>query len=216
MNKVDRTKRTRNALCFYKNSFQLRPPYLVLCDGNFIFAATDLKIDLEEQFTEIFQGQIYLKVSNCALDELDKMDGREFKDAKIYAHRKMQKFHCTHQTKSPKQCILDALRHGFTGAICTQDKSLRRIVHRDYPKNPVFFIARTIQIVPPPQGLKDKVTKELKEKYAAKHVEAPEIPNPNEEVSDEGDYNNENEEENINEIDNNIEANEKSQGGEEN
>ena len=173
MNKVEKVKKLKSGFKFYKNSFELHPPYLILLDSNFIFAAVDSQINLEEAFTSVVKGQIYLKVSDCALKELDQMQGRNFSEAKKYAHTKCQKFVCKHPPKSPNQCILQALSQGFKGFVCTQDQQLRRKIHRDYPKTPVFFIInQTLTICPPPKSLREKVKNDLIAKYAPQAIPA--------------------------------------------
>ena len=172
MNKVERIKKLKSGIKFYKNSFGIHPPYLILCESNFLFAAIDSNINIEESFKEIFRGQIYLKISECSLFELNGMKGNQFKSTKTFAHSKCQKFKCGHPPKNPRSCILQALRQGFNGSVATQDPELRRKIHRDFPKNPVFFIAKqTLQISPPPKSLKQKVQRELVEKYAPQSLQ---------------------------------------------
>lgn len=171
MNRVQKIKKLKAGFKFYKNSFDLHPPYLILCDSNFLFAAIDSNISLEETFKSVFKGQIYLKVSNCALHELDltsaQIKGPTMSETKRFAYTKCQKFKCSHPPKKPSLCIYQALHQGFQGCVCTQDKDLRRKIHRDFPKIPVFFIAnQSVVIVPPPKSLREKVKIELMEKYA--------------------------------------------------
>lgn len=197
MNRVQKIKKLKTGFKFYKNSFGLHPPYLILCDSNFLYAAVDSKISLEETFKSVFKGQIYLKVSNCALHELDlavQLKGPKLSETKRFAYTKCQKFVCNHPPKKPSQCIIQALHQGFQGSVCTQDKDLRRKIHRLFPKTPVFFIAnQSVVIVPPPQSLKDKVKAELMARYApqplkkenAEPQEDIELPNKNTEEEEE-------------------------------
>lgn len=169
MIRVERAKKLKTGVNFYKNSFRMHPPYLILCDGNFLFAATDLRItNLEEQFHNAFKGTVFLKASDCVTAELSKMKGRGFRQAEKFAREKCQRFHCSHPPGDCAKCILDALKSGFTGAVATQDSSLRRTIHRDFPKIPVFFISDVLQIVRPPRGLRERVEAELVEKYGSK------------------------------------------------
>jgi hypothetical protein len=64
---------------FYKNSFAMRQLFMVICDGNFLFAALDWKLDLEQSFPDIFCGQTYLKVPDCILSEVKPLPGGEFR-----------------------------------------------------------------------------------------------------------------------------------------
>lgn len=167
---VSHTKKLKHATSFYKNSFGYHPPYLIICDSNFIFAALDNKINLEQQFTEIFKGKVYLKVTSCTYNEINKLKGKEFEEMKKFAKEGCQRFKCNHPVKPVYSCILDSLSHGFIGGVATQDEKLRRTIHGKYPKIAVFFVNRTLQIVKPPQSLREKVNQELIEKYSPKHL----------------------------------------------
>ena len=153
MNRVQKIKKLKAGFKFYKNSFGLHPPYLILCDSNFLYAVIDSKIQLEETFKSVFKGQIYLKVSNCALHELDLLKAPKCSDTKRFAYNKCQRFNCNHKVpKKPSYCIYQALQQGFHGCVCTQDSDLRRKIHRDFPKIPVFFVSnQSMVILPPPK-----------------------------------------------------------------
>jgi rRNA-processing protein FCF1 len=181
MIRVERAKKLKTAVSFYKNSFNLHPPYMILCDGNFLFAALDRQIDLQDSLTHVFRGQIYLKLPGCILTEVQALSGPQFSALHAFVREKCQKFHCSHQPRNPFQCVVDTLRRGFVGAVATQDQRLRRVIHRDYPSVPVFFIAQHLQISPPPKSLRSKVQAELTEKYAPRQAEIPTAPPDDEE-----------------------------------
>jgi rRNA-processing protein FCF1 len=187
MIRVEKTKRIRSAVNFYKNSFAMHPPYMVVCDGNFLFAALDRKIALQQSFTDVFRGQIYLKVPDCIMSEVRSLVGDEFRRLQTLVRESCQKFRCAHRPRNPHQCIVDTLRCGFVGAVATQDQGLRRVIHRDYPKTPVFFITQQLQICPPPKSLRAKVQAELTEKYAPKRSEGDRPPGEADVADEEGD-----------------------------
>ena len=121
MIRVDRAKKLKTGVSFYRNSFRMHPPYLILCDGNFLFAAVDLKIaNLETQFQDAFKGKVYLKAPDCVTAELATMKGRGFREAEKFAKEKCQRFRCSHEPGSPAKCIISALREGFIGGVATQ------------------------------------------------------------------------------------------------
>jgi rRNA-processing protein FCF1 len=172
MIRVDRAKKLKNSVNFYKNGFAMRPPYMILCDGNFLFAACDLHIDIDQGLTDAFKGQIYLKVPTCVKSELDGFNDRKFRGTQDFVRTKCQRFHCAHRAKSANQCILDTLRRGFIGAVATQDSDVRRLIHRDYSRIPVFFIGdHGLEICPPPKSLRQKVQSDLSAKYGTKNQE---------------------------------------------
>ncbi|KAH0792704.1 hypothetical protein GPJ56_003327 [Histomonas meleagridis] len=93
---------------------------------------------------------------------------------------------------------MDLLKHGFVGGVGTQDITLRRRIHANYPEIPVFFINKTLQICRPPESLRKKVNKELIDKYAPKTLnKEEEITIEQKAVDDDGDEQKSQENENI-------------------
>ncbi|EAY17424.1 hypothetical protein TVAG_320190 [Trichomonas vaginalis G3] len=174
MNRVTHMKKLKSAMRFFKTSFGLHPPYLVLCDPNFIFASLDSKINLKDRFTEIFKGQVFLKVTECGLLEVSSLKDKNMQSTVQFCKKQCQLFKCSsHKPMNPRDCILDNLKHGFNGIVCTQDGPLRKTIQRLYPKMPIFYIDDGLQIMPPSKKLKDSVIAELEAKYAT-NTEKPE------------------------------------------
>lgn len=174
MNRVTHMKKVKSTMRFYKTSFGYHPPYLILCDPNFIFAALDTKINLKDRFTEILKDQHYLKVTECGLAEVSSMKDKNLQSTVTFCKKQCQLFKCnSHKLKSPRDCILDNLKHGFQGIVCTQDASLRKEILKLYPKIPVFYVDEGLQIMNPPKKLKESVMAELETKYGTKNEEEP-------------------------------------------
>lgn len=169
MNRVTHMKKLKNMMRFYITSFGYHPPYLILCDPNFVFAALDTKINIKDRFTDIVKGPIYLKVTECGLLEVSSMKDKNFQSTILYCKNQCQLFKCnSHKPISPHDCILDNLKHGFNGIICTQDQPLREKIHKLYPKLPIFYVEDGLQMMPPPKKLKESVRLELEQKYGTK------------------------------------------------
>ena len=175
MSRVQHQKKLKNAIRFYKSSFELHPPYIILCDPNFIFAAIDSKINILDRFTEIFKGQVYLKVTECGIAEVKEQikNSKNGKFRKLmeetlrFCKEKCQLYKCnSHKTMEPSNCILNNLEHKFRGTICTNDSKLRNEIHRKYNYIPQFYIQNGLQIVPPSKKLKEQIIGEIEEKYA--------------------------------------------------
>ena len=168
---VQRTKKLKKNVSFYRNSFGMHPPYLIICDGNFIFAALDSKVDLKKELSTAFRGQIYLKTSKCIRAEIDSRASKEteqiYFDACQYAKDQCQLLHCDHKIKNPYQCILKALKHNFKGAVGTQNKNLQDTIINKFPSIPVFYISheRSLQIIEPSKKLRSQIHQKLESKY---------------------------------------------------
>ena len=185
MSRVQHQKKLKNAVRFYKSSFELHPPYIILCDPNFIFAAIDSKINILDRFTEIFKGQVYLKVTECGIAEV-KEQIKNSKNPKFkrlmeetlnFCKEKCQLYKCnSHKIMQPSNCILNNLEHKFKGTICTNDSQLRNEIHRKYNFIPLFYIQNGLQIVPPSKKLKQQIIGEIEEKYSTVKQTQPKEP----------------------------------------
>lgn len=185
MNRVQHIKKLKTEAKFYKNSFNLHAPYIVLCDPNFVHAALMSKINIEDRLKEIFKGQIYLKVTQCGMSEIKGFKKKEFDNTIKFANKHCQLFRCnSHKPTTPHDCILDNLKHGFTGIVGTQDSLLRRKIAKDYPQIPIFFINEGLQITKPTKNLRNKIRSEIEAKYSTKpkeDVDKPSVKEPFEE-----------------------------------
>ena len=176
MNRVTHNKKLKNNFKFYKNSFNLHPPYLILCDPNFLFASVDTKTNIKDRFTEICKGQIYLKITRCGIKELETLKGNNINDTFNYIEKNLQIFKCSHKTCSPSDCILENLEKGFNGIIDTQDHKLINLIQKKYFKIPIFFLKNGLQIINPSKDLKNKIKLDLESKYSIKpNIEIPKI-----------------------------------------
>jgi rRNA-processing protein FCF1 len=69
--RVNRAKMVRKYLRFYRLVFGVNPPYNVLLDGNFIYAALKNKINIPDRLASMLQGeQFTLYVLKSSIDEL--------------------------------------------------------------------------------------------------------------------------------------------------
>ncbi|KAG8570218.1 hypothetical protein GDO81_011156 [Engystomops pustulosus] len=127
--KITRQKHAKKILSFYKNNFNIVPPYNVLVDGTFCQAALKHKIQMKEQLPKYLMGEVQLCTTRCVLKELESL-GKDLYGAKIIA-QKFQVRHCAHSTSpvSGTACILslvadDNSRHYFVATQCSQLNSL--------------------------------------------------------------------------------------------
>lgn len=72
-------KRSRNAqktLLFYKIHFGLEPPYRLLIDGTICNTAYANHINLAEQVPKLFQAEVKIFTTNCAISEVEGLQAR--------------------------------------------------------------------------------------------------------------------------------------------
>lgn len=81
--RVKRAKAARRTLRFFSMHGGLDPPYHVLLDGTFLVACVRQKLPLKDRLQKLLQGDKFtLSTTRSALDELDKLPGDVFAEAR--------------------------------------------------------------------------------------------------------------------------------------
>lgn len=181
MIRVKNVKKVKNYVKFYKNSFNMVPPYLIICDPFFIKESIIKKINLIKSFSDIFKDKIYLKVTDCCMNYVK--GKKTFAETLKFCEKDCQLFKCrSHRIGDPIDCLEDNLKK-FNGAIATQNFKLRKMINVNYPSIPVFYVDQGLKIVPPSKKTKDEIMESIKEKYVYKEkddevIEKPVIEEP--------------------------------------
>jgi U3 small nucleolar RNA-associated protein 23 len=72
--RVGRAKLVRKYLRFYRIVFGLVPPFRIILDGNFLYAAFKYKLDIRERLARLLQGEeIKLYLLQSSLDEFEQV-----------------------------------------------------------------------------------------------------------------------------------------------
>ena len=76
--KVKQGKKTRKSMAMYQHVFGFRTPYRVLCDGNFLQAALDMKLFVKDLLPKTLLGPCVPVVSKCIRGELQQLGFNSF------------------------------------------------------------------------------------------------------------------------------------------
>ncbi|GAB5034886.1 rrna-processing protein utp23 homolog [Nannochloropsis oceanica] len=69
--RVNRAKQVRKWLRFYRIVYGVAPPYMILIDGNFIYMALKVKIDIKDRLKKMLLGESFVCcIPKAVLDEL--------------------------------------------------------------------------------------------------------------------------------------------------
>ncbi|KAJ3430271.1 rRNA-processing protein utp23 [Anaeramoeba flamelloides] len=141
--KIGRKKKFKRIIRYFQFVYGFRSPFLILMDGNFIFAALDSDVSLPGDLEKILQGKVMLHTSKCILKELKDL-GEEFSGSHLYG-KKCAKESCRHDTQYTvsRNCILEIIKNrGDRNIIvATQDVELREKL-QDIPGVPSIFIRK--------------------------------------------------------------------------
>ena len=91
--RVNRSKFIRKYLRFFQIVFGIEPKYNIILDGNFIFAALKVKIDILERLRRLLQdNDIRLFVLKSVVDELKKVGDAAKSSLGINLHKSITKY----------------------------------------------------------------------------------------------------------------------------
>lgn len=140
--KIQRYKRVRRCLNFYKNNFAIDKPYKIIADGTFCKAALDNKINLREQMMIYFGGEIQFFTTACVIRELELL-GQNLYGAFLIA-KSYETAYCKHKSSSPStaaDCLLKIAgkKNNKKYFFATQDRSLTESL-RNVVGCPILYI----------------------------------------------------------------------------
>eukprot|EP00753_Platysulcus_tardus_P002647 PLAT11732.1.p1 GENE.PLAT11732.1~~PLAT11732.1.p1 ORF type:complete len:243 (-),score=69.41 PLAT11732.1:192-920(-) len=128
MGRLLRQKRNRKLLRFYKLTFDVRPPYKILLDGNLLHRAAKSEVPLESRLRELCNGAVaYFYVTNCVLAELEELSGRvEGMEAAQALAATFSPFNCKHRPPLPAgECMHGVVaRRRQKWLVASQDEAL--------------------------------------------------------------------------------------------
>lgn len=139
--KIQRYKRVRRYLNFYKHHFSIDKPYKIVVDGTFCKAALDNKINLREQLSIYFDGEINFFTTPCVLKELQLL-GTDVYGALAIA-KGYKKINCKHKKPlSGAECLLKIASKNKERKFffATQDPLLTENIRDTIVGCPILFI----------------------------------------------------------------------------
>lgn len=163
MGRLNRQKKYRKILKYYKINFKISAPFKVILDGNFIHAALKNSVFINEKIPKILNDQnCDILVPNIVLDELEKL-GEPVKET-LYQAQTFKK-HKYGNGSTPSEVILDIIgetnRHKFI--ICTQDVELRHQLQQ-IPGVPLIYMNKASFVIEPPSRTSHAVTDKNEQK----------------------------------------------------
>ncbi|XP_076280594.1 rRNA-processing protein UTP23 homolog [Lasioglossum baleicum] len=142
--KTARQKKARKNLGFFINNFKFRPPFQILIDGTFAFAALENKFNIQDQLSKYFQAEVKLLTTPCIILETEKLCS--FSKAITGAMQIVKQYpihKCGHEKHSitGTKCLLSMVGKNNPSRyiIATQDRELQEIL-RKIPGVPIIYL----------------------------------------------------------------------------
>ncbi|KZC10883.1 rRNA-processing protein UTP23 like protein, partial [Dufourea novaeangliae] len=162
--KTSRQKKARKNLGFFINNFKFRPPFQILIDGTFAFAALENKFNIQDQLSKYFQAEVKLLTTPCIILETEKLGS--FSKAVTGAMQIVKQYpihKCGHEKHSitGTQCLQSMIgtNNSSRYIIATQDRELQGIL-RKIPGIPIIYLHGKAPTLEAPS----QVTREYAEK----------------------------------------------------
>uniref|UniRef100_A0A915EH12 rRNA-processing protein UTP23 homolog n=1 Tax=Ditylenchus dipsaci TaxID=166011 RepID=A0A915EH12_9BILA len=106
-------KRASRILTFFRYNYGFQAPHTVLLDGTFCQAALQNKINLREQMPKYLAEEVHMVVTNCVLQELEKLGSTVYGALAICRQFTVAK--CPHKpARTASECIKHLARRSKT------------------------------------------------------------------------------------------------------
>ncbi|XP_042860533.1 rRNA-processing protein UTP23 homolog [Penaeus japonicus] len=147
--KIRRQKKAQKILGFYQHNFDIRPPYTVLLDGTFCYAAIEGKVKIAEDIPK-YLGSLDTKLitTQCIILEVEQLRKLKRDLHGPYMIVKQFPVHvCGHEGKPvpASSCIKSLLKkeNPKKYIIASQDNELRTHIHECVTGTPVLYLHRS-------------------------------------------------------------------------
>lgn len=140
---------------FGKYNAQLKPPYNVIVDTNFINFSIKNKVDIMKGMMDCLYAKCVPHITDCVMAELEKL-GQKYRVAlRIAKDPRFERLPCTHKGTYADDCICERVRQHRCYIVATCDTDLKRRI-RKIPGVPIMFMGNhkyTIERLPEAGGV---------------------------------------------------------------
>merc|ERR1712113_292682 len=138
--KVREVKKAPSSLFFQYNT-NLRPPYQLLLDTNFLRMSIQMKLDIFKASMDCLLAKCIPCLTDCVMGELEKMGRRHRLALRLAKDPRFTRLTCQHAGTYADDCIHARVVQHKCYIVCTNDKDLKRRI-RKIPGVPIMSVAR--------------------------------------------------------------------------
>merc|ERR1712083_702555 len=137
---VREVTKANSSLLFQFNT-NLRPPYQLLLDTNFLRMSIQMKLDVFKASMDCLLAKCIPCMTDCAMGELEKMGRRHRLALRLAKDPRFTRLTCQHKGIYADDCLCDRVEQHNCYILCTNDKDLKRRI-RKIPGIPIMSVAR--------------------------------------------------------------------------
>uniref|UniRef100_A0A7S0B6G6 PIN domain-containing protein n=1 Tax=Pyrodinium bahamense TaxID=73915 RepID=A0A7S0B6G6_9DINO len=126
---------------FFQYNTNLRPPYQILLDTNFINMSIQMKLDVFKASMDCLLAKCVPCITDCVMGELEKMGTRHRLALRLAKDQRFQRLTCQHRGTYADDCIFDRVQQHKIYIVATNDKDLKRRI-RKVPGVPIMYVVR--------------------------------------------------------------------------
>jgi len=126
---------------FFQYNTNLRPPFQILLDTNFINMAIQMKLDIFKASMECLLAKCIPCITDCVMGELEKLGARHRLALRLAKDPRFMRLTCQHKGNYADDCIFDRIEQHKCYIVGTNDKDLKRRI-RKVPGIPIMSVAR--------------------------------------------------------------------------
>jgi U3 small nucleolar RNA-associated protein 24 len=137
---VKEVLKVSSAMFFQANS-NLRPPYQVLIDTNFLNFSIMNKLDVHKSLMDCLLAKAVPCVTDCVIAELEKLGAKYRLALRLARDPRMTRLTCTHKGNYADDCLVNRVNQHRCYLVGTNDKDLKRRL-RKIPGVPIVNVVR--------------------------------------------------------------------------
>mmetsp|Transcript_95063 Transcript_95063/g.188326 ORF Transcript_95063/g.188326 Transcript_95063/m.188326 type:complete len:213 (-) Transcript_95063:30-668(-) len=126
---------------FFEYNTNLRPPYQILLDTNFINMSIQMKLDIFKSCMDCLLSKCTPCITDCVMAELEKLGTRHRLALRLARDERFHRLTCQHKGTYADDCIHDRVTQHKCYIVGTNDKDLKRRI-RKVPGVPIISVAR--------------------------------------------------------------------------
>ncbi|CAK0823063.1 unnamed protein product [Prorocentrum cordatum] len=130
-----------NSSLFFQYNTNLRPPYQLLLDTNFLRMSIQMKLDVLKASMDCLLAKCIPCLTDCVMGELEKMGRRHRLALRLAKDPRFTRLTCQHKGTYADDCLCDRVVQHKCYIVCTNDKDLKRRI-RKVPGIPIMSVAR--------------------------------------------------------------------------
>merc|ERR1712217_573166 len=126
---------------FFQYNTNLRPPYRIILDTNFLRMSIQYKLDVFKGSMDCLLAKSIPCITDCVMGELEKMGQRHRLALRLAKDERFERLTCMHKGTYADDCICERVEQHKCYIVATNDKDLKRRI-RKVPGIPIMSCAR--------------------------------------------------------------------------